>query len=262
MPEILIEKLYAQDTGEGHLAVYQTDAFGRLLTLNEHILLCESDGFFAYEMLAHPTLFTHTEASKVAILGAGFGILSEVLKHPNIKEVHCVIPNTSLFAAVENFFPDLYSAKQDERVHWHDGNFKAWLEQQKEQAFDIMIEDLPEHIFLPEHYQTHWRALNPKGMLVQSCQTSLLQLKTLKPIFKNIRLAGFGDCHTLNFPQASFSNGWRTAIFATKLPRFNHLSEKDVYNRSFSTRYYNFDTHKAALALPEFIRQELEADWL
>lgn len=260
MPEILIEKLYAKDTAQGHLAVYQTEAFGLLLTLNEHILLAESDGFFSHEMLAHPALFLHDNASKVAIIGTGFGVLTEVLKHAHINEVHCAVLNADIDAAIATFFPDLYTAKNDARVHWHYSDSNQWLQNQTATTFDIIIEDQPEHLFLREHYEAYVHVLTASGILIQACQASLFHLKTIKPILQNVRLAGFKDCHTLNFPQASYSNGWRTAIIATKHPMFRHVSEKDVYNRTFPTRYYNFDTHKAAFALPEFIRQELEAE--
>ena len=36
--------------------------------------------------------------------------------------------------------------------------------------------------------------------------------------------------------------------------------EKDIFNKSFSTRFYNLDVHKAAFALPEFMRIELVSD--
>jgi len=52
-------------------------------------------------------------------------------------------------------------------------------------------------------------------------------------------------------------SGSRTAIMAIKTGTFKRIREKDIYNKPFATKFYNFDMHKAALALPEFVREEL-----
>ena len=46
---------------------------------------------------------------------------------------------------------------------------------------------------------------------------------------------------------------------ATKRAAFKRVREKEIFNRPFTTRYYNYDVHKAALVLPEFMRSELES---
>jgi hypothetical protein len=47
-------------------------------------------------------------------------------------------------------------------------------------------------------------------------------------------------------------------MMATKCPIFPRIREKDIYNKTFVTRYYNFDTHKAACVLPEFVKEVSE----
>lgn len=250
------QKLYEHESPHGNLAVYQTSPFGLMLTLNEQIIISEQDGFFYYEMMAHPALFTHHHPEHVAIVGNCFGILEEVLKHASIKQVTCITDDTQLDEAISQYFSQLYKAKQDKRVQYHIAEPASWLKQCEAEVFDIIIQGQYSENFLQENYKSYHHALRRDGILVQPCQSSLLQLKTFKPIFQNIQHAGFTDWQTLQFPQPSYPSGSRTAMLVTKHPTFKRIRERDVYNRTFATRYYNYDIHKAALALPEFMKEE------
>jgi len=252
------QKLYEKDTPHGNLEVYQTSPYGVMLTLNGHILMSEFDGFFYHEMMAHPALFTHPHPQSIAIIGNCHGILLEVLKHSCVTQVHCINDNTQLEEAVSQYFPSLVQAKSDPRVQYHFIDPQTWAKACIAETIDIVILGQHSDTCLREHYQYFYSALREDGILVQPCQSSFLHLHTLKPLFQNIQLAGFHDWQTLNFPQPSYPTGWRTTMMAMKRPTINRIREKDVFNRNFSTRYYNFDTHKAALALPEFMREEFD----
>lgn len=252
------QKLYEQETMHGNLAVYQTSSFGMMLTINSQVVVSENDGFFFNEMMTHPALFTHHRPQKVAIIGNYFGILQEVLKHSSIKHVLCILNTAQITEVIKQYFPDLYQAKFDQRVKLHIGDPIEWVHKNNIKPFDVIIQTERSEEFLQEHFKNYFHALTSDGIFVQLCQSSLLQFKTLKPIFQNIRHAGFNDWQALNFPQPSYPSGWRTIMMATKHSIFQRIREKDIFNKEFSTRYYNFDTHKAALALPEFMRQELD----
>ena len=265
MPEQLLknfsieiqQKLHEQETSAGNLAVYQTLPFGMLLTIDGQVVMSEHDGFFYHEMMAHPALFTHPHPQKIAILGNSFGILQEVLKHPSVNEVWCIAENTQLEEVVSHYFSSLQHGKNDERVSYHLSKPLAWFKQNAAEKFDIIIQGQHSDDYLKEHYQCYYHALQDNGILIEPCQSSLLYFKTLKPLYQHLEQVGFNDCQLLNFPQPSYPSGWRTVMMATKRSTFKRVREKEVFNRQFTTRYYNFDVHKAALVLPEFVRCEL-----
>lgn len=243
------QKLYEKNTPEGLLVVYQTSPFGMMLTLNGQVVISENDGFLYHEMMVHPALFTHPHPERVVIIGHGYGTLQEVLKHPSIKQVICVTENTHLTEALSQYFAHIYDKNADDRVVHQS---IEWLSQAELGLVDIIIQDQLSNT----DYQYFHRALRDGGILVTPCESSLLQWNALKPIFQPASEAGFHEHQTLHFPQPSYPSGWRTAMMATKNPSLKRIREKDIYNRSFTTRYYNFDTHKAALAIPEFMREE------
>ncbi len=251
------QKLYEKSTPQGNLAVYQTSPFGMMLTINDHVMISERDGFLYHEMMAHPVLFTHPNPQTIAIVGNCFGILQEVLKHNSVKQVYCVMDNVVLDEVVSQYFSPLYQAKNDERVQYHIAEPQEWFKQCGSEMFDVIIQAYHPEDCLPEHYQRYHQALSANGIFIQPCQSTLLQMNTLKPVYQNIQQAGFHDWRLLNFPQPSYPSGWRTVMMATKQVAFKRVREKEVFNRGFGTRYYNFDVHQAAMVVPEFVREEL-----
>lgn len=254
------QKLDERETLHGLLAVYKTPKFGTILTINNEIILSEQDGFFYHEMLTHPVLFTHPQPKNVAIVGAHFGILQEVLKHPNVSQITCIGPDQQLEETVAKYFTHYKSDKKDQRVSYHYSKSNDWFTQLELAAasFDVIIQTHLDKEVLPDPYHRYFDLLKADGILVQPCESFLWQLQMMKLVMQNLQQAGFHNWQTLNFPQPSYPSGWRTVMMATKHPIFKRIREKDVFNRNFTTRYYNFDTHKAALALPEFIKEELE----
>lgn len=252
------EKLYEKKTPCGLLAVYETFPFGKLLSIDGQVLISESDSFFYYEMMSHSVLFTHEEPQNVLIIGNNFGILHEVLKHPSIKQVLCVSDNNQLDEAISQYFSHLYPSTYDDRVEHLCAEPFEWLSQCKDNEFDIIIQNQQIEDIQEELYQNKYHLLRPNGILVAPCFSSMLYLNKLKIIQQNIKNAGFNDWQILNFPQPSYPSGLRTIMMTTKQRVFERVREKDIYNRPFTTRYYNFDVHKAALVLPEFMRRELD----
>lgn len=250
------QHLYEKMTTAGNTAVYQTTPYGLVLTLNGHILLSEQDSFFYHEMMTHPALFTHPRPQSVAIVGHHYGILQEVLKHPHVTQVHCIPEAIEVEEAVSRYFPALEKAKRDPRVHYHAMDPASWIQACQTETFDVVIQNQSVDGYQPEHYPYLFSLLRPEGILMQPCPFSLFELTPSKPLFQTLEHAGFPYWQLLHFPQPSYPTGWRVTIMAMKYETIKRVREKDVFNRNFTTRYYNFDTHKAALAMPEFMRAE------
>jgi spermidine synthase len=205
----------------------------------------EYDRFIHHEMLAHPAIFTHQQATQVAIInGQQDGIANEVLKHTSVRELW----------QVSNVKP--ITSSSDKRINYFTGSEENWLQQSQPQSLDIII--LPEKsIATPEKiYNDYFNLLRDDGILIQLGESFFAPLD-LKSMYQTLQKTGFHDIQVLHFPQPSFPSGWRAAIMAIKARTFKRVRETDIYNKPFVTRYYNFDVHKAALVMPEFIRAEL-----
>ncbi|MGI6425629.1 MAG: hypothetical protein ACOX2A_10655, partial [Tepidanaerobacteraceae bacterium] len=53
------------------ITVLETEDYGRLLALDDLVMLTTKDEFFYHEMISHVPLLTHENPSKVLVIGGG-----------------------------------------------------------------------------------------------------------------------------------------------------------------------------------------------
>lgn len=178
------------------------------------------------EMMSHPALFSHYHPQKIAILGDKEDrILQEALKHSYILTIGH--DNTRL---------------ADSRIQ----------QLSNIETYDIIINANPMNLAkLNELYSQ----INKEGILIQQGD-SPFQIAQLKKGISELHSAGFQELQYVHFPEPNSPLGWRMAFMAIKQGRFKRLREKVIFNKSFKTSYYNFDIHKAASVLPEFMRNQ------
>ena len=118
-----------------------------------------------------------------------------------------------------------------------------------------------EGLFAVDFYRNCMLALSEGGLLVQQSESPLLHSQTIiKTAHKDMKDAGFKHVHTLPFPQPVYPTGWWSATMASKQKPLTVFREEDAQQKGFVTRYYNKDIHRGALAVPEFMRADLELD--
>lgn len=193
------------------------------------------------EMMTHPALFSHLKPQKIAIIGdQDLSILKEAQKHIHLQEI--------------------WSITVDSSAHLHDEDARIKFCHQADLVTTLAANSLDVIIIadnvLSESFTRYFQLLTTEGVLTQ-LGDSPFHVPALKKIQDELKSAGFRDIQTLQFPQPHFASGWRSAMMAKKQGVFRKIREKDIFNKTFQTHYYNFDVHKAALVLPEFMRQEL-----
>jgi spermidine synthase len=112
-----------------------------------------------------------------------------------------------------------------------------------------------EGLFNTEFYASCCKALRSGGILVQQSESPLAHLDLIKSVRSAMRMAGFHAVRTLCFPQPCYPTGWWSSTIARKGADLTDFRERGAAAKRFPTRYYNAETHKAALANPEFMRE-------
>jgi len=259
-------KLHDEKSSYQRIEVFETETFGKLLTLDGLVMLTDRDNFIYHEMLAHPALFTHPDPKRVLIVGGGdCGTLREVLKHPGVEQVHLVELDERVTRVAEEFFPDLCESNRDPRVEFHFEDGIRWVERAEPNSYDVIIVDGsdPEGpaavLFSEEFYTACHGALAENGLVAGQSESPLFHLDLIRNTHRVARRTGFSDVVSLNFPQCTYPSGWWSVTIATKSgacePRFDAAKE-----RPFETRYYTPAVHQGALALPAFAERALRAE--
>jgi len=259
------ERVHTEQSPFQRIEVYKTTDFGYLLVINDYLVLTSRDGFLTHEMLAHPALFTHRRPRRVCIIGGGScGTLREVLRHREVGKVWQIEIDPAVTRVAERFFPELCELNGDPRVRYLHQDGVLWLRDLAPDSLDLIILDTADpagsaDALAPHALHGHClQALAPGGLLVQPGGSPLYHGYVLRRIHASLASAGFADSQTLFYPQPTYASGWWTAILARKSRPIKGFREEDAAQRPFATRYYSPEIHRAALAVPEFVKTEMQ----
>jgi spermidine synthase len=260
----ITEKLAEVQSPFQHIEIYQTTQFGKLMVIDDVIMLSSRDNFLYHEMLSHPVLFTHPAPKNVVIIGGGdCGTLREVLKHRSLESVTQIDIDEQVTRMAEQYFPELCASNQDPRATLLFDDGIKYMRDAAPASLDVVIVDSTdpigpgEGLFNRAFYQSCFAALKPGGILVQQSESPLIHLQLLNEMRQAMKDAGFAALQTLNFPQMVYPSGWWTCTMARKGQSFDQFRVEAAQNAAFDTEYYNAQIHQAALALPNFMLRQL-----
>jgi spermidine synthase len=244
------------------IEVFETTHWGRLMTIDGCVMLTSRDNFLYHEMMAHPALFTHADPRTVLIIGGGdCGTLREVLRHPGVERAVQVDIDEGVTRAAERFFPELTESNDDPRAELRFEDGVDYVRNVADASVDVVIIDstdpvgIAEGLFGPEFLREVHRILRAGGVLVQQSESPLLHADSIIcDLHTALDSAGFTQRATLPFPMPSYPSGWWSCTLAGKDRDVRGFREADAEARRFSTRYYNADVHRGALAPPEFCK--------
>jgi spermidine synthase len=260
----LAEKLHEEQTPFQRITIYETERFGTLMTIDDLYMVSDRDNFLYHEMMSHPALFAHDNPKDVLIIGGGdCGTLREVLKHPSIACAQQVEIDERVTRLAEKYFPELCASNGDPRAQLHFVDGIKWIRDSQPDRYDLIVVDSTdpvgpaEGLFTEEFHRDCLRVLRPGGIFIQQSESPLYHLDLIASLHGALRRAGFSDVRTLPFPQPVYPSGWWSATMAGKGRDLSKFREADVRGRKFETTYYNAEMHRAAFALPEFMRKRL-----
>lgn len=257
-------RLHSEQTPYQKIEIWQTETFGKLMTIDGCTMVSTRDNFLYHEMMSHPALNSHPAPRNVVIVGGGdCGTLREVLKHPEVVSATQVEIDERVTRLAEEHFPELCDRNQDPRATLFFGDGIQWMKDVKPGSIDLIIIDSTdpvgpaEGLFGKRFYLDCIKALAPDGLLVQQSESPLLHLDLIVEMHTAMREAGFAATHLLHFPQVIYPSGWWSGSIASKRPGAlaQRLDEQAI--AALDTQYYNADIHRAAFALPTYVRKAL-----
>lgn len=257
------QKLHEEHSEFQKITVYETTDFGRMMALDDVIMVTDRDNFIYHEMLVHPALFIHPNPRKIAIIGGGdCGSLREVLKHDSVTQVTQIEIDERVTRLAEQYFPALCESNADHRANLLFTDGIRWMQEAAAHSLDVILIDstdpvgMAEGLFNTAFYRECRRVLRPDGILAQQTESPLLHTQILQKAHHSLRTAGFAQVRTLHFPQCVYQSGWWSATLASAESLAN-MRYQDCVQKKFTTHYYHADLHAASFVLPQFIQTAL-----
>lgn len=265
------DMLFSQKTPFQHVQVWETDAFGRLLTLDGLVMVTDRDEWVYHEMLAHPALCVLPAPRHVLVVGGGDGgVVREILRHAVVEHVDLVEIDEVVLDAARRFFPAISARLDDPRLTVHIADGVEFVKQSAAEQYDLVLIDstdpvgIAEGLFGEGFYRDCARILKPEGMLVAQMESPFDRW-----FHQTIR-----DAHHLLgqlFPVTAtylayiptYPTGMWSFLLASKHAHPVRDYQPDVAAerlRPFAAalQYYNPQMHVAAFALPSFVQRMLD----
>lgn len=252
-------KLHDEQSSFQRIEIYETETFGRLMTLDGLVMVTDRDNFIYHEMLSHPALHCHPDPRDVLIIGGGdCGTLREVLKHESVRLAVQAEIDERVTRVSELYFPQLCESNGDPRAELRFVDGIRWVAAAAPGTYDVIIVDSTdpvgpaEGLFTEAFYADCHRALRPGGVVVGQSESPLFHLPILRSLHETMRGAGFADVRTLTFPQCTYPSGWWSVTLAGRDAPLERRRPVSV-----DTRYYTPAIHEAAGVLPAFVQRAL-----
>lgn len=171
-------RLFHQQTRYQTIEIFDTEVYGKILTLDGHIQLTEFDEFAYHEALVQIPLLSLKNPKRVLVVGGGDGgVIRELCKLSEVEHIDMVEIDKGVIEACKKHLPTVNGgAFDDPRVHVHIADAFAFVKEGPE-PYDLIVADstdtyedetgaLSEMLFTQEFYEDCKAILSDDGLVV------------------------------------------------------------------------------------------------
>lgn len=252
--------IYTEQTEFQHLAIIETEEFGRALVLDGVIQTTERDEFIYHEMIAHPVLMSHPNPIKVLVIGGGDGgTVREILKYQSIQQVELVEIDGKVIWASREFLPGISCGLTDKKVNIFIEDGLKFVKK-KHNYYDVVFVDSSDpvgpavELFSDIFYMDVYNSLKEDGILVAQTESPQFNADLVSEVNKNIS-GIFPITRTYLTSIASYIGGFFCFTVGSKEYDPLSVAVGEEKLEKMKLKYYNAEIHKACFALPNFVRQ-------
>lgn len=259
------EELYSAKSDFQAVKVFDTVAYGRMLTLDGIIQLTQFDNHAYHEMLTHVPMQL-ANAKNVLIIGGGDGgILKEVVKYSSVEQVVLCDIDPYVTKVSKEFFPEFREAFEDPRalvIH----EDAAQYVKEKTEFFDVVLIDSSDPIgpatvlYEEEFYKNVYNSLTKDGIMSAQMESMYYHPEFIKEkitlqrgMFKS---SEYYYTMIPTYPGGSIGFSLcikdGSTLCSGRLDK-NGLEAGKSPEVIESLKYYDNKIHDASFALPKFI---------
>ena len=260
------KQLHSEQSDFQRIDVFESEEFGRFLTLDGYMMLTERDEFIYHEMITHVPMAVNPEIKKVLVIGAGDGgAVRELARYKTVQKIDLVEIDERVVEVCKEFLPQTACCFDDPRlnVYYQDG---LRFVRRCADEYDLIIVDSTdpfgpgEGLFTKEFYGNCYKALTEKGIMVNQCESPfykedrIAMQRAHKRIVESFPISKVYQAHIPTYP----SGHWLFGFASKQLHPIRDYDGKRWLELGIKTRYYNPQLHIGSFALPNYVQELLE----
>ncbi len=243
------------------MQIVDTETRGRVLFLDDIVMLSERFEFIYHDMISHVPLFVHPAPERVLIIGGGDGgTAREVLRHPEVKQVDMVEIDEMVVNGCREFIPLTSCELDNPRLNLMIGDGIDFVRKAKN-AYQVILVDSTDPIgpakglFGESFYRDVFSALTDDGIVVGQSESPFASPDLFADYLRIVT-----SIFPRTFPYLMFTpdyptGQWSFTFSSKKYHPLDDFDRKRCEAAGLETKYYNPDMHRAAFALPEAAKQ-------
>jgi spermidine synthase len=262
-------QLYKKQSPYQKVEVFETLAYGNMLTLDGMVMCTQKDEYVYHEMITHVPVLSHGNVKRALVIGGGDGgTVRELLRHDQIEEVVLVEIDALVIEACKEHLPETASAFDHPKLKLLVADGIKYIQECANEAFDLIIVDSAdpvgpgEGLFTAEFYQEVYRCLTPNGIMITQSESPRFNTKVFVEIYDTYRgIFGQENVHCYLAAIPTYPTGTWSFSFSSKgsvHPKQVNMEQAAAFSKQHNLRYYNEDIHQAAFALPNFVKDLLK----
>lgn len=247
------------------VAIYQNDALGEILVLDDVVQITTKDQFIYQEMMSHVPLLSHPSPKKVLIIGGGDGgVLKQVLKHVSVEKIEMVEIDQMVVDSCIEYMPAINDSGEvynDPRVTLVIDDASEHIKKSNER-FDVVIIDSTdpigpgEKLFTPEFYSDLMSVLSEEAYISIQSGVPFFQKDEVTMTLEELKGCGLhARCYIVAIP--TYYGGYMTLGFASNksdsLPDLKDIKRRYEAAGLLDTKHYSPEMHLASFVLPPWI---------
>ncbi|MCG8474755.1 MAG: polyamine aminopropyltransferase [Cytophagales bacterium] len=260
------ERLYEKESDFQKVEIYNTHAYGNMLTLDGMVMTTEKDEYVYHEMISHVATLTHPNPKRALVIGGGDGgTVRELLKHDSYEEVVMVEIDEAVVEASKEFLPEIAKSLDHPKLSLRIEDGIKFVKETKDAAFDVVIVDSTdpvgpgEGLFTEAFYKDVYRILKNDGIMVTQSESPRFNQKVFKEIYDCYgTIYGKENVHTYLVYIPTYPTGMWSFSYCAKgsAHPLNTIDEnrREGFLAANELKYYNEQIHQAAFALPNFVK--------
>lgn len=263
-------QLYKKDSPYQRVEVYETLAYGNLLTLDGMVMCTQKDEYVYHEMITHVPMFSNPKIRRALVIGGGDGgTVRELLRHEQLEEVTLVEIDELVIEACKLHLPETAVAFDNPRLNLLVEDGIKYIKECADSQYDLIIIDSAdpvgpgEGLFTAAFYKEVYRCLTNDGIMITQSESPRFNSGVFVEIYdtyKQIFGAAKVHCYLAAIP--TYPTGTWSFSYSSKgdsHPLTFDINGAAAFSKDQGLKYYNEDIHLAAFALPNFVKELLNS---
>jgi len=264
------DPLFRKQSAFQKVEVYDTFAYGKMLTCDGMIMCAEKDEHGYHEMIVHVPMHVHPRAQNVLVIGGGDGgTVREILKHDSVERVVMVEIDQVVVDASRTHLPTLANAFDNPKLELIIDDGIKYVQNSRDNTFDLILIDSTdpvgpaEGLFTPEFYTHIRRILTPEGLMVAQSESPRFKEEDFRKIYHKLyKIFGSQKTHCYLAFIPTYPSGMWSFALASKGSLHPVKDFPEERAKKFVARhelnYYSEAIHRAAFVLPPFVHKLVE----